>query len=117
MLGHRLRRWPNINPAFIERLVFAGARLTTIYIWNQRNTSHVKRVRAYWSAALPVFYNPRSMSCVAVSSRLWSGRDKEKRAIFWLKGHLWDQSILELLVSLHSVHELSAILFCKAKRQ
>ena len=24
MLGHRLRRWPNIKPALDERLVFAG---------------------------------------------------------------------------------------------
>ena len=24
MLGHRQRRWPNINPALGERLVFAG---------------------------------------------------------------------------------------------
>ena len=24
MLGHRLRRWPNIKPALVQRLVFAG---------------------------------------------------------------------------------------------
>ena len=24
MLGHRLRRWPNIEPTICERLVFAG---------------------------------------------------------------------------------------------
>ena len=24
MLGHRLRRWPNIKPTLIQRLVFAG---------------------------------------------------------------------------------------------
>ena len=26
MLAHRLRRWPNINPTFVQRLVFAGTR-------------------------------------------------------------------------------------------
>ena len=24
MLAHRLRRWPNINPTLVQRLVFAG---------------------------------------------------------------------------------------------
>ena len=24
MLGHRLRRWPNIKPLLFQRLVFAG---------------------------------------------------------------------------------------------
>ena len=24
MLAHRLRRWPNIKPALVQRLVFAG---------------------------------------------------------------------------------------------
>ena len=27
MLVHRLRRWPNINPALGERLLFAGMQL------------------------------------------------------------------------------------------
>ena len=27
MLAHRLRRWPNVKPALIHRLVSAGGRL------------------------------------------------------------------------------------------
>ena len=27
LLAHRLRRWPSIKPALVERLVFAGSRV------------------------------------------------------------------------------------------
>ena len=33
MLGQRRRRWANINPALVQRLVFTGTRL-----WNLENT-------------------------------------------------------------------------------
>ena len=53
MLGHRLRRWPNIVPTIVQCLVFAGILPTCLYIYtlvlNRQSTAqrlHIMTVKA-----------------------------------------------------------------------
>ena len=61
MLGHRLRRWPNIDPALGECLVFDGLgrriRQTGAITWRCKNHARVYResVRVGWVGESPKY--------------------------------------------------------------
>ena len=43
MLAHRLRRWSNIKPTLVQRLVFAGIAVVIARgLWRFNDASHVK---------------------------------------------------------------------------
>ena len=43
MLAHNLQRWPNIKPALVQRLVFAGLRST------QQTQKNIVLCGVYWN--------------------------------------------------------------------
>ena len=42
MLGHRLRRWPNIKATLVQRLVFAGKSRSTLVALYSPNEQYIQ---------------------------------------------------------------------------
>ena len=67
MLAHRLRRWPSIKPALVQRLVFAGLR--SIQQTHLYNICTMRRRR--WAGVVQMLYK----CFVFAGNSSWSGGD------------------------------------------